>query len=134
MTGEPDPLEAYCPTCRARPGEECLTGGGNTAPKPHKTRGAPPARRKPAVPPKVRRDLSRRSGGLCELHSPACPTGDHEATDPHHIVKQSQQGPDTLENLLDACWRGHDWVHTHEAEARALGLLRSAPAPIDLTG
>jgi 5-methylcytosine-specific restriction endonuclease McrA len=51
--------------------------------------------------------------------------------DPHHIVPVARDVRLRLEpdNLVVLCRSAHDWVHTHEEPAKALGLLKSAPLP-----
>lgn len=44
--------------------------------------------------------------------------------DPHHIIRRSQGGPDTPENLVCLCRAHHSWVHEHPEQSYALGLLR----------
>lgn len=41
----------------------------------------------------------------------------------HHVVRRSQGGADTPDNLLWLCPWHHHYVHHHPAEAKALGLL-----------
>ena len=45
--------------------------------------------------------------------------------DPHHILRKSQGGPDTVDNLVLLCRAHHDHVHGNPAWARTVGLLRS---------
>lgn len=48
----------------------------------------------------------------------------------HHVIRRSQGGPDTPENLVTLCAVCHDWVHGHPAQARLRGLLaRSGNIP-----
>lgn len=44
--------------------------------------------------------------------------------DPHHILRRSQGGQDTLDNLVTLCRAHHDWVHAYPESSRNLGLLR----------
>lgn len=44
--------------------------------------------------------------------------------DPHHVLRRSQGGPDTVENLISVCRAHHDWIHTHPARSYSFGLLR----------
>lgn len=47
---------------------------------------------------------------------------------PHHVLPQTKGGSDDPENLLDVCANCHDRIHKgRPAEARSLGLLKSAP-------
>lgn len=41
----------------------------------------------------------------------------------HHVLRRSQGGPDTPENLVALCAVCHGWVHEHPALARERGLL-----------
>lgn len=43
----------------------------------------------------------------------------------HHVVMRSQGGSDRAENTLDVCVGCHEYAHTHRAEARAKGWIRS---------
>lgn len=44
--------------------------------------------------------------------------------DPHHILRRSQGGPDTMENLVSLCRAHHSWVHDHPGESYELGFLK----------
>ena len=44
--------------------------------------------------------------------------------DPHHILRKSQGGQDTPDNLVTLCRAHHDWVHGNPESSRNLGLLR----------
>lgn len=44
--------------------------------------------------------------------------------DPHHVLRRSQGGPDTVENLISLCRLHHSWVHEHPAESYAFGFLK----------
>lgn len=45
----------------------------------------------------------------------------------HHIVKESQGGPYTLENLVALCaWANCTWVEQNREEARTYGLHRDS--------
>lgn len=44
---------------------------------------------------------------------------------PHHIVKEGQGGPYTLENLVAVCAWGNGWLETQRPLARELGLEKS---------
>lgn len=133
--------DGWCATCGAKPGEPCLTGTGRVAPKPHRQRVAPPSERRAAdkIPAHVREEVHRRSRGRCEVDTPACPDRPHFAQHIHHVLRSSQGGPSTPENLLDVCLRGHDWIHAHPGEARSCGWLtrrgdRPSPVPVALDG
>jgi 5-methylcytosine-specific restriction endonuclease McrA len=44
--------------------------------------------------------------------------------DPHHVLRRSQGGLDTLDNLVTLCRACHSWVHEHPAASIERGLLR----------
>ena len=44
--------------------------------------------------------------------------------DPHHVLRRSQGGKDTVENLIAVCRAHHDWIHQHPAKSYSLDLLR----------
>ncbi len=44
--------------------------------------------------------------------------------DPHHVLRRSQGGEDTVENLISVCRAHHDWIHQHPARSYELDLLR----------
>jgi 5-methylcytosine-specific restriction endonuclease McrA len=48
--------------------------------------------------------------------------------DPHHILRRSQGGQDTPENLVTLCRAHHDWVHAYPESSRQLGLLKRPEA------
>ena len=51
----------------------------------------------------IKAALWQRAEGHCEV--PWCKEA---AQDPHHVIKRSQGGPDTLDNLVALCRRHHD--------------------------
>jgi hypothetical protein len=63
---------------------------------------------------KARKAVRERSGGLCEVKTPAC-TG--IASDCHHVLNRSQGGKSDVELLLDACRSCHDYIGHNPAEA-----------------
>lgn len=69
----------------------------------------------------LRPQLIARSGGRCECGRDCQSQGAHA----HHVIRRSQGGPDTLDNLRWLSLSCHFWTHTHIAEARRLGLLAS---------
>ena len=75
----------------------------------------------------VKADLLLRSRGRCESPglSEHC-TG--YGTAAHHIVRRSQGGANTLDNLAWLCDPCHSYVHANPAHAFTLGLLRSGGA------
>lgn len=44
--------------------------------------------------------------------------------DPHHILRRSQGGPDTADNLVALCRVHHSFVHDHPEIGYRTGLLR----------
>jgi len=52
--------------------------------------------------------------------------------DPHHILRRSQGGQDTPDNLVTLCRAHHDWVHAYPESSRNLGLLKR-PQPKEIT-
>jgi len=67
-----------------------------------------------------------RARWYCELATPRCATGRHDAEHVHHRKLRSQGGSDESVNLLAVCFNGHRYVHDHPAESYARGwLLRS---------
>ena len=72
-----------------------------------------------------RRLIVARSHNFCESGRYCGHTGEHA----HHVVRRSQGGSNGIENLLWLCHQCHEWIHTHVAEARELGLLASKVAP-----
>lgn len=57
---------------------------------------------------------------VCQLGEPhRCAAG----WQVHHIRRRSQGGTHDPDNLVLLCGVGHQWVHEHPAQARALGLL-----------
>lgn len=110
--------EQWCDTCRARPGEACITSAGNIAHKPHGARGKPRAAGRDGIPSTVRRQVRLRSRGVCEFG--ACHA---RAVHLHHKRRRSQGGEDTAANLADLCAEHHAWVHANVAAAVELGLL-----------
>lgn len=140
LMGERAPGEVWCPTCGARPGDTCLTGGGRPAYKPHgqRVRQAEQyqalsrrsrtvkarSRGRGRIPPSRRAAVAQRSGGRCEAATPSCHPGPHPAEQIHHIRRRAQGGANGLDNLLHVCGWGHAWIHAHPADAAARGLLQ----------
>lgn len=71
----------------------------------------------------ARVERERQVGPWCEGDTPACYRGAHRHHHAHHVRRRSQGGEHTADNLRLLCYDAHDWVHTHVAEAKALGLL-----------
>lgn len=123
-------LDAYCPTCGARPGEGCRSTFGRRLPvAPHKPRGA--TRRAPGkpIPQTVSEAVTRRSRGLCEASTPACPDGPHKGSHRHHKLPRSLGGEHTPENLLHVCTTAHTWIHEHPADSYEHGWLTHSWEP-----
>lgn len=72
-----------------------------------------------SVSARTRRDLRERALHCCEV------CGAHGATNAHHRVNQSQQGRDTLGNLMLVCGSGtmgcHGRITQHPLWARSQG-------------
>lgn len=85
-----------------------------------------------AVSPKRARQQRRRRKVLERSHGPErCqfPGGCvREAVDGHEVWTRARGGdPTDVFNIVLLCREHHDWVGDHPAEAKALGLLDSAP-------
>lgn len=69
-------------------------------------------------PPRVRKAIEERSGGVCE----GC--GHRPAVEMHHRKYRSRGGQHTVENALHLCgWGNHTGCHgvAHSAEGHELG-------------
>ena len=44
--------------------------------------------------------------------------------DPHHVLRRSQGGQDTPDNLISLCRAHHSFVHDHPQQSYDLGLLK----------
>jgi len=88
--------------------------------------------RRRGVPAELRNRARDRDGG-CRLRPGtelvggpdlACPPVECAGRlDPHHVLPRGRGGPDTVANLATLCRLHHEWVHSHPATGRALGLL-----------
>lgn len=67
--------------------------------------------------------MRSRALDYCEAHTPWCVSGRHYGDHVHHIRRRSQGGKHEPDNGLFVCFRGHDWIHAHPAEAADLGFL-----------
>lgn len=132
-------LEVRCPTCGAPKGEPCRSvHRHNLCRKPHRQRenrasfnrevhraAKRQRRRVRRIPAQVKALVVDRAEGLCEAqpHRPtlAC-SGRFEL---HHILRRSQGGQDTVENLLYVCSTHHAHIHAWPEWAREHGLLRA---------
>lgn len=88
---------------------------------------APKAKRRKADPPELvaaRKVVRKRSGGYCEARIVDwCQGG---AAHAHHVLRQSQGGKHTPENLVDLCYGCHlPAIHANVEWAQRHGLLRS---------
>jgi 5-methylcytosine-specific restriction endonuclease McrA len=43
--------------------------------------------------------------------------------EPHHKLRRSQGGQNTMENVIMVCRPCHQWIHAHPCQAYELGLL-----------
>lgn len=76
-----------------------------------------------AVPKAVRDQVLERDRG-CRARTLVPEVRCFGPIDPHHVLRRSQGGPDTVENLIAVCRAHHDWIHGHPARAYSLNLLR----------
>lgn len=68
--------------------------------------------------------LRERSGGGCEVETPACPPYPHHGCDPHHLNHADRdRGVHDPERGLWVCRAGHDWIEQHPELAREAGWL-----------
>jgi hypothetical protein len=80
-------------------------------------------KRSRGVPKAITSEVVLRDGG-CVAPSMIPAVKCWGRLDPHHVLRRSQGGPDTPENLVTLCRAHHDWVHTNPKHARELGLLK----------
>lgn len=73
---------------------------------------------------KVRETVAARD--LCEAQVPGVCEG--RGVHAHHILRRSQGGLDTVDNLAWLCGPCHGHVHQHPEWAFGVGLLRRRPA------
>lgn len=72
----------------------------------------------------AREERRRLAGGRCEGNTPGCQRGVHDGVLAHHVRRRKGQADvHAVEHLRWLCWPGHEWVHAHVAEAKAMGLL-----------
>lgn len=74
----------------------------------------------------IRERVFARDGGcvLQPISGPYAPPGPCQGPlTPHHLLKASQGGPYTEENLVTLCSLHNTWVEDAPAEARTLGLV-----------
>lgn len=124
------PLQTFTPLVRKTP----LPSGGKPLARTRLRSVSPklaaqPKKQKratPAVPPAVRKRLTKRSKGLCEIGLHVC-TG--TATDPQHRITQKNGGRrgaakvhhDRLSNLLHACRPCHQHITGEPFESYQTG-------------
>ena len=75
------------------------------------------------IPSDVRSRVAIRDGG-CRGRTLIPELSCWGRLDPHHILRRSQGGQDTPDNLVTLCRAHHDWVHAYPETSRTLGLLR----------
>lgn len=83
----------------------------------------PSKRRSLGVPEEVRAQVFARDRGCVAvllIREIRC-SGSH---DPHHVLRRSQGGTDTIDNLVTLCRAHHRWVHEHPKISVDIGLLR----------
>ncbi len=79
----------------------------------------------PGIKLDVLQALWRRSQGRCEVR-----TCHRSAEHPHHRLRRSQGGEDSLSNLLCVCAACHRHIHDNPAWAYDQGyMIRSTDAP-----
>lgn len=94
-------------------------------------------RRLPAVGAKTRREAAaladlrtavhQRSGGWCEVATPACPLHRHPASDVHHVwTSDRDRGVHDPDRALHVCRPAHDWIGRYPNEAEARGWAARA--------
>ena len=70
---------------------------------------------------RAKEEIMQRGDGACEARVVNVCTGGAEHA--HHKKRRSRGGTDDGENLIAVCFHCHEWIHTHPADATALGLL-----------
>lgn len=71
----------------------------------------------------IRAAVIERDGGCVLALEPG--VGNCQGRDTvHHILKEGQGGPFTMENLVCLCWFHNGWVEDNPNEAEARGLVR----------
>lgn len=60
--------------------------------------------------------------GACKARASWDCTG--RAQHHHHIVRRSQGGKDSKDNLLPVCWVCHAWIHRNPAVSFDMGWLK----------
>jgi len=83
----------------------------------------PKSKRPRGVPASVRDDVFARDRGCVAVllvREIRC----SGSLDPHHVLRRSQGGTDTADNLVTLCRAHHDWVHQNPARSFEIGLLR----------
>ena len=81
-------------------------------------------RRASAGRAEIRAAVFARDGQHCRLAGVTDAGRCFGGLTPHHIVKASQGGPYTEENLVTLCSLHNSWVEDNPNHARALGLVR----------
>lgn len=130
-------LDVRCPTCGRPAGEGCVSvQRGLPQPKPHRQRDTRARlegqgrriakrqrRRVRQIPEAVRIAVFSRACGQCEaaaVDGRGCSGRMHY----HHVLRRSQGGTDTEQNLLYVCEQHHRRIHAFPEWAYSLGLLR----------
>lgn len=98
--------------------------------KPMRRQGAK-ARRAAAELRKSKQAAFAQAGGLCQARIPGVCT--RIATDAHHVVKRSRGGSHHASNILPTCRACHDWIETHDKEAKRMGLSQRNPWPVTIS-
>lgn len=68
----------------------------------------------------VKSQIVARSNGQCEARLDGCAGAGHHL---HHVLRRSQGGKETVDNLIHVCWTCHNTIHANPADALERGLL-----------
>ncbi len=84
----------------------------------------PAPRAEPSELAAAKAQVRKRSGGMCEASTPACPVWPHEAVHVHHVVRRPHTGGvHDPAVMLDCCRPAHDHIHANPAESYERGWL-----------
>lgn len=89
-------------------------------PRPKEPRAKKSKRSKLEFSDAAKAEMTRRSGGRCEIHTVLCAG---RAVLFHHILRRSQGGKGVASNGLHLCHFCHVYLHDHPAEAYENGWL-----------
>jgi hypothetical protein len=94
----------------------------NTYQKP---KGGLRAKGRNEIPQASRLAVQRRSSGCCEVETPDCPVGWHNAHHMHHISGRTGVEAHAPSNLLYVCNAAHAYIHAHPEVSRERGWMVS---------